>query len=313
MFDIIPYTPERSKDWNQFVAQSKNGTFLFDRNYMDYHSDRFADCSLMCYLEGTLFALLPANRVEEKLYSHQGLSYGGLVMNSATTTAKVCRLFNEINDYLRSKGIRKVVYKPVPHVYHCLPAEEDLYAIYISCGAALVGRDVSSALLPSKPVKWRRDRHYAANKARTNGIVVKCSDDFESFWCILSDNLWQKFQARPVHTLKEMRLLQSRFPENIKLWAAYSLEGEMLAGTVLYLCGDVVHTQYISASPEGKRLHAVDRLFYQIINQDFAHVQCLDLGTSNMPHSSDLHDSLIYQKEGFGARAVCCDTYEWSL
>lgn len=313
MFDIIPYTPERSNDWNQFVARSKNGTFLFDRSYMDYHADRFHDCSLMCYLEGKLFAMLPANRVGETLFSHQGLSYGGLVMSDASTTAKVCRLFNEINDYLRAGGIRKVVYKPVPHVYHRLPAEEDLYAIYISCGATLVGRDVASALIPTRPVKWKRGRYYDAKHARAKGVKVHQTDDFETFWQILSDNLMQKFGATPVHSIQEIRLLHSRFPDNIQLWAAYAPEGEMLAGTVLYLCGDVVHTQYISASPEGKRLHAVDGLFYQIINHDFAHVQCLDMGTSNMPHSSELHDSLIFQKEGFGARAVCCDTYEWSL
>ncbi|MBP5340013.1 MAG: GNAT family N-acetyltransferase [Prevotella sp.] len=313
MFDIIPYTPERCNEWNAFVAQSKNGTFLFDRGYMDYHSDRFADFSLMCYFQGKLFALLPANRVGETLYSHQGLSYGGLVMDSNTTTAKTCQLFNEINDYLRGKGICKVVYKPVPHIYHRLPAEEDLYAIYISCGATLAGRDVSSALLPAKPVKWKRDRHYNAKHARKKGVVARQTDDFETFWQLLSDNLWQKFGVHPVHSLQEIRLLHSRFPENIQLWAAYSPEGGMLAGTVLYLCGDVVHTQYISASPEGKRLHAVDGLFYHLINNELADIQCLDMGTSNMPHSSDLHESLIFQKEGFGGRAVCCDTYEWNL
>ena len=313
MFDIIPYSLERSNDWNDFVARSKNGTFLFDRQYMDYHADRFQDCSLMCYLDGTLFALLPANRVGETLFSHQGLSYGGLVMTEATTTAKVCQLFTEINDCLRAEGIRKVVYKPVPHVYHQLPAEEDLYAIYIICGAELAGRDVSSALLPAKPVKWKRGRHYAAKQARNNGIAIRQTDDFETFWQLLSDNLWQKFGACPVHSLQEIMLLHSRFPDNIQLWAAYSQEGEMLAGTVLYICRDVAHTQYISASPEGKRLHAVDGLFYQLINQELSNVRCLDMGTSNMPHSSDLHESLIFQKEGFGARAVCCDTYQWRL
>jgi hypothetical protein len=82
---------------------------------------------------------------------------------------------------------------------------------------------------------------------------------------------------------------------------------------VLYLCGKVVRSQYISASPEGKRLHAVDGLYDYIIHQAYPDARYFDLGTSNMPHSSDLHDSLIYQKEGFGGRAVCFDTYQWTL
>ena len=155
-------------------------------------------------------------------------------------------------------------------------------------------------------MKWKRDRRYAANKARTNGIVVAQSNDFRKFWNILSDNLRAKFDASPVHSIEEIELLHCRFPENIKLWAAFSPEGQMLAGTVLYLNRDVVHAQYISASEEGKRLHAVDALYDEIIH-------LIDLGTSNMPHSSDLHESLIYQKEGFGGRAVCCDTYEWKI
>ena len=53
MFEIIRYTPDKANEWNKFIAKSKNGTFLFDRNYMDYHSDRFHDYSLLFYREGT--------------------------------------------------------------------------------------------------------------------------------------------------------------------------------------------------------------------------------------------------------------------
>lgn len=313
MFDIVRYTADRAGEWNRFVAQSKNGTFLFDRGYMDYHSDRFHDHSLMVYLDDRLYALLPANRVDDTLYSHQGLSYGGLVTSEQATTACVCQLFDELNATLRSASIRRVVYKAVPWIYHRLPSEEDLFAIFLQCGARLLGRDVSSTIMPNHPVKWKRDRHYAANKARTNGIRVVPSDDFTAFWQILSDNLMRKFSTRPVHSLDEIRLLHSRFPDNIRLWEAYSPEGELLAGTVLYINGPVVHSQYISASDKGKSLHAVDALYDHIIHQTYANASFIDLGTSNQPHSNDLHASLIYQKEGFGGRAVCYDTYEWKL
>lgn len=312
MFDIIPYHHERAAEWNHFVDEAKNATFLFKRDYMDYHSDRFSDHSLMFYLDGKLYAILPANVSGQTLYSHQGLSYGGLIMSETATTAKVCILFDELNMLLRSQGIRQVVYRPVPHIYHRLPAEEDLYAIFLRCHATLTGRDVSSTIDPARMLKWKRDRHYAANKARTNGITVRQTDDFKQFWQILSENLMEKFGASPVHSLDEILLLHGRFPKNIQLWAAYSPEGKMLAATVLYICGDIVHAQYISASPEGKRLHAVDGLYDQLLHHIYTSVKFFDLGTSNMPHSSDLHDSLIYQKEGFGGRAVCFDTYEWS-
>jgi len=314
MFDIVRYSPDKVAEWNAFVLRSKNGTFLFDRGYMDYHHDRFEDCSLMIYdSKGLLYALLPANRVEGVLFSHQGLSYGGLVMSESTSTADVCILFDELNGWLRQQGVRKVVYKAVPWIYHRVPAEEDLFAIFLKCGARLLCRDVSSTIIPQRPLRWKRDRKYAANKARRNGIVVMPSDDYKVFWQILSDNLMRKFGARPVHTLDEICLLHSRFPEHIQLWVARDEANGMLAGTVLYVNEGVVHSQYISASPEGKRLHAVDALYDFIIHEQYSHADYIDLGTSNMPHSSELHESLIWQKEGFGGRAVCFDTYEWTL
>ena len=313
MFDIRRYTADKSDEWNAFVAQSKNGTFLFFRGYMDYHADRFADYSLMFYLDGSLYALLPANRRGDTLYSHQGLSYGGLIMSEQATAAAVGILFDELNAFLRIDGFCRVVYKAVPWIYHRLPSEEDLFALFLHCGAQILGRDISSTIIPTRPVKWKHGRLYAAHKARSNGIIVTPSDNYAAFWLILSDNLMRKFGARPVHTLDEMMLLHSRFPDHIRLWTAHSAAGELLAGTVLYVNDGVVHSQYISASDEGKRLHAVDGLYDHIIHRAYACAAYIDLGTSNMPNSSDLHESLIFQKEGFGGRAVCYDTYEWTL
>lgn len=61
------------------------------------------------------------------------------------------------------------------------------------------------------------------------------------------------YQAHPVHTLQEMSRLKTSFPDNIKLYVAREESGKMLGGTVLYISRKVVHTQYISASEEGKR------------------------------------------------------------
>ena len=56
MFNIQRYTSDKQAEWDAFIAQSKNGTFLMQRGYMDYHSDRFVDCSLMFYLKEKLYA-----------------------------------------------------------------------------------------------------------------------------------------------------------------------------------------------------------------------------------------------------------------
>ena len=96
MFEIRRYTPDKADEWNRFVVQSKNGTFLFDRRFMDYHADRFTDASLMVYRGQSLYALLPANVKGNVLTSHGGLTYGGLVMSDRCSAHGVLETFSAI-------------------------------------------------------------------------------------------------------------------------------------------------------------------------------------------------------------------------
>ncbi len=311
-FEIRRYTPEYKAEWNAFVAASKNGTFLFDRNYMDYHADRFSDFSLMFYRKDRLYALLPANKDGQTLVSHGGLTYGGLVTDSSATANGVVQLFGQLVKYLASQGFDAFVYKAIPWIYHRHPAEEDLYALFRTGRARLLARDISSTIIQSRPLKWHRDRRYGINRCRNNGVEVGQSDDYAAFWRVLDDNLMATYGVHPVHSLDEMLLLKSRFPRNIVLYSA-TKDGRTLGGTVLYLTPQTVHAQYISASPEGKRLRVIDAIYDRILNEDFAFFPIFDFGKSTEGHGRMLNESLIYQKEGFGARGVCYDTYEIAL
>ncbi|MCR4808864.1 MAG: GNAT family N-acetyltransferase [Prevotella sp.] len=310
---VVAYSPGLRKEWDAYVAQSKNGTFLFDRGYMDYHADRFTDSSLMVYDQrGKLFALFPANREKDTIFSHRGLTYGGLVISEKATAVKVCEAMAAINHCLRTACISKVVYKALPTIYNALPADEPLYALTELCHARLSNRDIASVVSLKNRIRLSELRRRGQKKAANNGVVIDYSNDFASFWHILEDNLLKKYGSRPVHTLDEMLLLRERFPDAIRLLAAYH-GGQMIAGTVLYITPYVVKTQYISASPEGKAIGALDLLFTQLLDHPPGAQQYVDFGTSALDHSTELRQPLICQKEGFGARAVCYDTYEWTL
>jgi hypothetical protein len=312
MFEVRQYSPDRADEWNAFVAQSKNGTFLFDRRYMDYHRDRFEDCSIMVYRKDRLFALLPGNRKGDTFVSHQGLTYGGFVTDAQATAEHVCEAFVAVNEWLRSEGFRKVIYKPVPWIYQSLPAEEDVYALFVRCHARLIERDVSSTVFLHHRLKFTESRLSGIRKARRFGFEVRESDDVEAFWTILSENLHVKYDATPVHTASEMRLLKDRFPDSIRLFMTY--QGDVpMGGTILYLTPQVVHTQYISASSEGKQLGALDLLFDCLLNEMDFHRPYFDFGTSARENSNEVISSLIFQKQGFGGRSVCYDWYEYDL
>ena len=312
MFEIRKYDIADRQEWDSFIGKSKNGTFLFNRGYMEYHNDRFEDCSLLVYDNKKLRAVLPANVKDDILQSHGGLTYGGLISDGCMTTETAMEMFSEINKYLLEQGIEKVVYKPTPWIYHTLPAEEDLYAIIQVCGAKLISREISSTVyLPNRP-KFSQLRRRCVNKARRNGIIVRESNDIATFWNILNANLEGRYGVSPVHTEKELSLLASRFPDSIKLFMAYDGE-EALGGTLVFVMNEIVHTQYIAASPKGKTVGALDMVFDELINEEFSNYRFLDFGKSTEHHGIWLNKNLIHQKEGFGGRGVCYDVYEWNV
>lgn len=310
--EIRRYRREDKELWNSFVSKARNATFLFDRNYMDYHADRFDDNSFMFYHKGKLKAVLPANVAGDTLYSHQGLTYGGLLLDKKATVEDVLECFDSLNSWLRENGISKVVYKALPWIYQQYPSEEDLYALTWKCKAQLISRDISSSIVIDNKLKFAESRKSGIRKALSLNIEVGESNDVDGFWHVLEDNLGNRYNAKPVHTSSEMKLLMSRFPNNIRLYVA-KMNGEIVGGTLIYVTPQVVHTQYISASVEGKKHGALDLLFDYIINKVYANCRYFDFGKSTEQGGAYLNESLIFQKEGFGGRGVCYDWYQWEL
>lgn len=310
--EIRRYRREDKELWNSFVSKARNATFLFDRNYMDYHADRFDDNSFMFYHKGKLKAVLPANVAGDTLYSHQGLTYGGLLLDKKATVEDVLECFDSLNSWLRENGISKVVYKALPWIYQQYPSEEDLYALTWKCKVQLISRDISSSIVIDNKLKFAESRKSGIRKALSLNIEVGESNDVDGFWHVLEDNLGNRYNAKPVHTASEMKLLMSRFPNNIKLYVA-KMNGEIVGGTLIYVTPQVVHTQYISASVEGKKHGALDLLFDYIINKVYANCRYFDFGKSTEQGGAYLNEPLIFQKEGFGGRGVCYDWYQWEL
>ena len=310
--EIRRYRREDKELWNSFVSKARNATFLFDRNYMDYHADRFDDNSFIFYHKGKLKAVLPANVAGDTLYSHQGLTYGGLLLDKKATVEDVLECFDSLNSWLRENGISKVVYKALPWIYQQYPSQEDLYALTWKCKAQLISRDIASTIVVDNKLKFAESRKSGIRKALSLNIEVGESNDVDGFWHVLEDNLGNRYNAKPVHTSSEMKLLMSRFPNNIKLYVA-KMNGEIAGGTLIYVTPQVVHTQYISASVEGKKHGALDLLFDYIINKVYANCRYFDFGKSTEQGGAYLNEPLIFQKEGFGGRGVCYDWYQWEL
>lgn len=304
---IRRYTAQDREAWDTFVMQSRNGTFLHIRGYMDYHSDRFCDHSLI-FTEGeNIIALLPANIDNDTLCSHGGLTYGGIITAENATADKVMQMFELLKIYLAKKtGVKRVLYRTIPHIYHNYPCEEDLYALF-RCNATLIERKISSVILLKEPLPFRGRRKLTGATKKRLKIIE--DNNFESFWSILTGRLQEKYEKHPVHTLEEITMLHNRFPEQIKLFRVTDTNGSTLCGTVIYLTANVAHSQYIATTNEGRRIGALDHLHDYLIHERLAGMKYFDFGISTEEGGRYLNSGLISQKEGFGGRAVMYDTY----
>jgi hypothetical protein len=305
------YEPGDADVWDAFVATAKNATFLFRRGYMDYHSRRFADASLLVCDGDTVRALLPASVRDGVLSSHGGLTYGGFLIDRRMTTSAMGNVFVAAATALAEAGHERLIYKTMPHIYHTLPAEEDIYWLF-RCGARLVRRDVLTVIDYACRPRLQERRRRAVRRAVQQGIEVAESNDFDGFWPVLTSNLRERYGVDPVHSIDEIRLLAARFPKEIRLVAAFD-EGRMIAGAVLYRSPRVCHVQYIGSSERGRTSGALDAVLATAVDKHEREVACFDFGTSTLEDGRFLNVGLADFKEGFGGRAVVHDHYEVEL
>ena len=312
MIEIVRYTGEYRRLWDNFVAKSKNGTFIILRGYMEYHSDRFVDYSLIALCNSKVIALLPANIDGDTLISHGGLTYGGWITPAkGVSAADMLEIWDKMNEYLKSIGVKSLIYKVIPHIYHKHPAEEDLYALFRN-RAEVHSTLLSSAIDLRDPLPFDQNARRGLKFAVAAGVEVRESLDFEAFWDVLSALLYEKYGTKPVHSLEEIKYLHSQFPQNIKLIAAYK-SGEMLGGTLIYMTDTVEHVQYIATTVLGRELKILPAVFDHAIRNVHGGCRYFDFGTSNEDGGKFLNEGLIRQKYGFGARGIVYTTYKCNI
>ncbi len=306
------YEASLQTNWNDFLNNAKNYHFFFHRNYLSYHDDRFEDYSLLIYdKKEKLLAMLPGNIDNHILYSHQGLTFGGFIVQDNMKTEIMLEIFEEVQTFLKTQGIQKVIYKAMPYIHHIKPAQEDLYALFIQ-NASLIQRDIGATIYMDQPIKYSNGRKWSLRNAKNEGFVVKESRDFTSFWNLLKEILKQQHDAKPAHSLDEIVQLASIFPKNIKLYITQK-EGNILAGAIIFDNPEISHLQYVANSNEGRKIGALDFLIDHLIQKIYKEKKYFDFGTSNEDNGRYLNKGLIDQKERFGARAVAYDRYEWAL
>ena len=296
--------------WDSFCVNSKNPLFMFERNFMEYHKDRFIDHSLLFYDDGELIALLPMNEAEGALCSHAGLTYGGFITNEKMKQHTMNDCFDALVEYARENGFSSILYKAIPHIYHEQPAEEDRYALFRH-HASVAKIEPATVVNLNAPLKMPKGRKAQISRAKREGVEVRElfeEKDFHAFMALENSVLGKYHNAKAVHSGEEMYLLYSCFPDKIHLYGAF-LNEEMIAGSVIYEYGQMVHTTYLAASDIARTIGALDLTISVMLQRFKGNKLWFDFGISSENGGQYMNEGLISQKEGFGGRTNVYDTW----
>ncbi|MCO6173753.1 FemAB family protein [Flavobacterium sp. NRK F10] len=313
IYQVRKYEKESKMLWNEFVKKAKNATFLFDRDFMEYHQDRFEDYSLLVFdAKENVKAVFPANKAGDTVFSHQGLTYGGLVVEKKTKSEEIFTIMDSIVRFLRAQGIITLQMKSLPIIYNSTMSNElDFY--FFKSGANCFRKDLNLAFPLKDPELWSKSKwkHYK----KTKNIEVRFDNKFNDFWEeILIPRLLQKYNASPVHTLQEIESLASDFPENIKQVNAY-IDNQIVAGITLFQDTFVVKSQYGATSDLGEKNRALDYLYFTLFEHFRAENKLyFDMGVvTDTSFKEGFNKGLLQQKEELGGVVFCQDYYQLDL
>jgi hypothetical protein len=307
-YNVIKYSSAYLDQWNELVSGSKNGTFLFYRDFMEYHNNRFEDYSLIIYSSTKVVAVFPANRVAGEVHSHQGLTYGSLIITDDPTIDAVDAIYTAIVHFLKADGITKLKIKSVPSIYHKRPAFENDFFLYNN-NATLYRKDMNLAIDFSKELCISKSKLKHFRRVSALGLEVRQDNNFEMFWdSVLVPRLQERYNVKPVHALQEIKLLHSRFPNNILQNNVY-YNNEIVAGITIFNFGNVIKSQYGATTKEGEKVRALDYLFITLINEFKTKASFFDMGTVSENEGKSYNKGLLNQKQELGCSIYSQDFY----
>jgi hypothetical protein len=310
------FSPADAEAWDRLVQRSINGTFLHSRRFLSYHGDRFRDRSVIFTIGGgPIVGVLPAAldpADDQSVVSHPGATYGGIVHDGTLQGNRMAHAMEATVELLRLQGGRKLRYRAVPYIYHRCPALEDVYWLRL-LGATRYDLGLSTTVDVERRMAVTTKRRQKLRKAYRAGVIVGECHNHRLFWRVVEDNLMDRHGVRPVHSFQEMELLRQRFPDQIKCFVGRA-DGEVIAGSLLFMTDTVVHAQYNANTARGRQLCGLDLVIERCIELTARMGRrYYDFGISTEEHGNVLNEGLRQYKASFGAGATTYESYELVL
>ena len=318
---VRPFKSLDEGPWDEFVANSNNGTLFHTRKFLSYHpKDRFLDHSLVFEKKGKIISILPGaiQKKGEKqiLISHPGASVGSCVVLEKLSFAESLEIVEKLSNYARSNNIKCVRLIQPPIIYHRHLSQYMDFA-FKKAGYLSIYRELSSYLQIENSIednlsKFKSSHRTALRKAEKLSVKISISDDYKTFYSILQNNLSIRHNVKPTHTLFELQELKKIFPDKIHLFGAF-IGNEMIAGVVTFIINPkVVLAFYVSHKQEYGDHRPINLLIFNIIKWVIdKKMQILDFGIFTVNENPNM--GLARFKENFGASGIFRETLELKL
>jgi hypothetical protein len=308
---IQPYSRQLKKDWDSVLSKASYTTFLYTREFIEYHGDRFTDASLIIYDNYEAIAVFPAECQTEVVYSHRGLTYGGWVFVKNLEMNTVEAVYKYSLHHYSKLGFQKLIVRMIPDFFADFSLDS-FKSILEKIGAKISFTGIHH--FTTLPFKIKdRGKRWGLQKALHSGLRVVEDEEMTGFWeNILIPNLSVKHQAKPTHSIEDIMLLKNKFPKEVLFFSVYHGD-TLLGGAVVFDKKSSAHLQYVAASKEGKQKRALDYLMSYMIQNRFSDKKVFSMGVSHNPNTKELNQTLISWKESFGGKPCLVNTYEFDL
>lgn len=319
--EIRKYSIEYEEEWDHFVLEeSINGTILQTQKFLSYHPEnRFEDFSVMLYNKSKLIGVIPACLIrEEKMlfYSHGGSTFGGLILDNKNYKGNiVIDILDKLEEYLSGFNISKIILKITSNIF-C--KKDPALLEYILRIKGYQNHEELSTLIDFSAYDKEifpnivQSKRSAIRQNIKKGLTFK-EIDMESqiydFYTVLTENL-KKYDTKPVHTFSELLALKDNYlKDKVKFFAVF-LEEKLVAGSMIFDFGKVLHTQYLAADATFQSYQPMSVLYFCLIK--FAYesgYEKLSWGISTESKGEVLNETLLAFKESFGSTYSMNRTY----
>lgn len=314
--EVIKYTPEWKKKWDNFVLESNNGTMFHLQKFFDYHPEgKFNFNHLIILEKGEIVGVLPGAINKEGVFeSPVGASYGSIVTQDIRF-GKALEIVDAIIDYGRKNGYKGFLLTAAPDVYEQYRNQSLDFALlwrnfkyelhYISSAIKL---EKERDILERFQSTFRRN---IRKSLKEEDLVVKINSRYDEFYPILVENK-ARHDVKPTHSLDDLYKLESLMPERFKLFMLY-YKDKPIAGSSLFIANKFVTLCFYNMLLyDFDYLNPIQRIMYEVVKWSTVHgYKYVDIGVSQDTKAANPMTpsmGLIEFKEKFDAKTVMRNT-----